>query len=81
MPNHKVKLDIKVKAMRECLHLDTQRVKAIMRKYGLSERSAFRWLDAILDQLPSILEDRKPGPKKQTPDFTVPPRHYPGVKR
>jgi hypothetical protein len=81
MPNHKVKLDIKVKAMRECLHLDTQRVKAIMHKYGLSERSAFRWLDTILEQLPNILEDGKPGPKKQAPSSAVPPRRHPGAKR
>ncbi len=63
MTNRKVKLDVKVQAMRECLRLEN--VESVMRKYGLSERSAFRWFEEILEQLPEILQPEKPGPKPQ----------------
>ena len=63
MPNRRVKLDIKVQAMRECMHLEN--VQAVMCKYGLSESSAFRWFEDILEQLPEILQTEKPGPKPQ----------------
>jgi hypothetical protein len=72
MANRKVELDIKVQAMRECLHL--AHVQAVMHKYHLSERSAFRWYEAILEQLPEILRVEKPGPKHQADKSSVPPR-------
>lgn len=76
MPNRRVKLDIKVQAMRECMHLEN--VQAVMCKYGLSESSAFRWFEDILEQLPEILQTEKPGPKFQahTPmaSSAAPPR-------
>ena len=76
MPNRKVQLVLKVQAMRECLHLEN--VESVMRKYGLSESSAFRWFEEILEHLPEILHDEKPGPKSQlhTPSTlaAAPPR-------
>jgi hypothetical protein len=64
MANRKVKLDVKVQAMRECLRLEN--AQSVMRKYGLSERSAFRWFEEILEQLPEILQPEKTGPKPQS---------------
>ena len=78
MANRKVELNIKVQAMRECLRLAN--VQAVMHKYDLSERSAFRWFDAILEQLPEILPTEKPGPKNSAPEVSVPPRRRRGVK-
>ena len=63
MPNRKVQLAVKVQAMRECLHLEN--VQSVMCKHGLSESSAFRWFEDILEQLPEILQSEKPGPKSQ----------------
>ncbi len=77
MANRKVELDIKVHAVRECLRLAN--VQAVMHKYHLSERSAFRWYEAILEQLPEILRAEKPGPKSQAHEASVPPRRR-GVK-
>jgi hypothetical protein len=72
MANRKIQLDIKVQAMRECLRL--QNVEATMRKHQLSQRSAFRWFDQILERLPEILKETKPGPKRETPRTMAPPR-------
>ncbi len=80
MANRKVELDIQVQAMRECLCLDAKRVQAVMRKYDLSERSAFRWYEAILEQLPEILRTEQPGPKGQAHESVVPPRRRRGVQ-
>jgi len=73
MANRKVELDFQVQAMRECLCLDAKRVQAVMRKYDLSERSAFRWYEALLEQLPEILRTAQPGPKGQAHESGVPP--------
>lgn len=71
MPKRKINLDVKVQAMRECLQLAD--VESVMRKYHLSERSAYNWFGQILERLPEILQDAKPGPK--TPPRTMaPPR-------
>ena len=76
MTNRKVNLDVKVQAMRECLHLEN--VQSVMRKYHLSKSSAFRWFEDILEQLPEILQTEKPGPKSQrctqTESPAAPPR-------
>lgn len=72
MANRKVKLDIKVHAMRECMRLEN--VAAVMHKYHLSERSAFRWFEDILEHLPEILQAEKPGPKSQKHAGGAPPR-------
>src|SRR5712691_5443489 len=71
MANRKIQLDVKVQAMRECLRLEN--VEATMRKHQLSERSAFRWFEQILDRLPEILTEAKAGRKSQSPDRLAPP--------
>jgi hypothetical protein len=72
MANRKIPLDVKAQAMRECLRL--QNVEVTMRKHQLSERSAFRWFDQILERLPEILKETKPGPKSESPSTLAPPR-------
>lgn len=73
MANRKIQLDVKVQAMRQCLRLEN--VEATMRKHQLSERSAFRWFEQILERLPEILKETKPGPKSQPqPPRCAPPR-------
>jgi hypothetical protein len=72
MANRKIQLDVKVQAMRECLRLAN--VEATMRKHQLSERSAFRWFEQILERLPDILQETKPGPKSQRASSAAPPR-------
>ena len=72
MANRKIQLDVKVQVMRECLRLEN--VEATMRKHQLSERSAFRWFEQILERLSEILKETKPGPKSQPPSTRVPPR-------
>jgi hypothetical protein len=39
MPRRKIGLDVKVKVMRESLHMTN--IKDVSRKYGVSERSAY----------------------------------------
>ncbi len=75
MPNRKVELAIKVQAMRECLRLDPKRVQAVLRKYAVSQRSAFRWYHRILEHLPAVLQTEKRGPKGSAPAATAPPVH------
>jgi hypothetical protein len=41
MPRRKIKLEVKVEAMRECLHMAD--VEDIACKYGISERAAYNW--------------------------------------
>lgn len=69
MANKSIALDNKVAAMQECLTLAS--VKEGMDKYGFSERSAWYWYRRIIEHLPEILEQEKPGPKpkkrKDTP--------------
>jgi transposase len=69
MPRRKVELDIKVQVMRESLHLAD--VEDIAHKYGVSERSAYNWYERILEALPDVLADDKPGrktcPKAENP--------------
>lgn len=71
MPRRKVDLDTKVQTMRECLHL--QDVTAVTHTYGVSERAAFNWFAQILEHLPEILQEAKPGPKSHVHDPAAPP--------
>ena len=71
MPRRKVKLEVKVKAMRECLRLVN--VEDIMRKYGVSERSAYNWYQRVVAALPDVLADEKPGRKSEADDTASPP--------
>jgi hypothetical protein len=71
MPRRKVKLEVKVKAMRECLRLVD--VEDVMQKYGLSKRSAYNWYQRVLAALPDLLADEKPGRKPDAQATSSPP--------
>jgi hypothetical protein len=71
MPRRKIDLDIKVAFMREGLHLVD--LKALLRKYDISERTAYNWYREVLDALPGILADEKPGHKPQPKAESAPP--------
>lgn len=71
MPRRKVRLEIKVKAMRECLRLSG--VEDTMRKYGLSKRAAYNWYQRVLAALPDLLADKTPGRKPAAEKTTPPP--------
>jgi hypothetical protein len=63
MPRRKIDLDIKVEFMRESLHLVD--LKTLLRKYDISERTAYNWYREVLDALPGILADEQPGRRSQ----------------
>jgi len=71
MPRRKVKLEVKIKAMQECLRLVN--VADIMRKYGLSKRAAYNWYQRVLAALPALLADEKPGRRPETQETEVVP--------
>jgi transposase-like protein len=71
MPRRKIELDVKVEVMRECLHMGD--VESISRKYGVSERSAYNWYKQVLEALPNILADGKPGRKPKLKAESAPP--------
>jgi hypothetical protein len=71
MPRRKVKLDTKVRFMRENLRLTD--IEDSLRKYGISERSAYNWYQKILEALPDILADEKPGRKPKPKADSAPP--------
>ncbi len=72
MARRKIDLATKVHAMREGLHLEN--VAAIAQKYQVSERIAYQWFEQILERLPEILSESKPGPKTQRTESLAPPR-------
>jgi transposase-like protein len=63
MPRRKIELEIKVEMMRECLHMAD--VENIARKYDVSERSAYNWYTRVLEALPDILANDRPGRKRK----------------
>jgi hypothetical protein len=71
MPRRKIELKVKVEAMRECLHMAD--VEDISRKYGISERAAYNWYARVLEALPDILADDKPGRKRKPKVESAPP--------
>ena len=80
MANRKIPLDVKVQVMRECLRLE--QVEATVHTHRLSERSALRWFEQILERRPEILTETKPGPKSQRAESMAPPRrHHRSAKR
>ncbi len=64
MPRRKIELETKVKVMREILHVAD--VKDALQKYDVSERAVFTWYHRILEALPDILINEKPGREPQT---------------
>ncbi len=71
MPRRKIKLDTKVAAMRESLRLAN--VGEIIRKRRLSKQSLYNWYDRVLEALPDILADDKPGRKSKAKSDSLPP--------
>jgi hypothetical protein len=71
MPRRKVKLNAKVAAMRESLRL--MNVNGIARKYKLSRPALYKWYHEILEALPDLLADEKPGRKAKSKADSAPP--------
>jgi hypothetical protein len=71
MPRRKVKLDVKVAAMRESLQL--MNVAEVVNKHGLSKQAVYNWYREILEALPDILADDKPGRKPKSKADSAPP--------
>ena len=71
MPRRKVELDIKVAAMCESLRLTD--VVDIAHEHQLSKQSMYNWYHKVLDALPDILADDKPGPKPELKAESAPP--------
>jgi len=71
MPRRKIKLDAKVAAMRESLRLAN--VGEIIRKRRLSKQSLYNWYERVLEALPDILADEKPGRKSKAKTPAPPP--------
>jgi hypothetical protein len=71
MPRRKVELDVKVAAMRKSLRLTN--VADTAHKHQLSKQSMYNWYHKVLDALPDILADDKPGPKPELKAESVPP--------
>ncbi len=71
MPRRRVELDVKVAAMRESLRLIN--LEDIMGKYHVSKPAMYNWYHEVLDALPDVLADDKPGPKPQSKAESAPP--------
>jgi len=71
MPRRKVKLDVKVAAMRESLQL--MNVAEVVNKHGLSKQAVYNWYREILEALPDILAGDKPGRKPKSKADSAPP--------
>lgn len=71
MPRRRIKLDTKVAAMRESLRLAN--VGEIIRKRRLSKQSLYNWYDRVLEALPDILADDKPGRRSKAKSDSPPP--------
>jgi hypothetical protein len=71
MSRRTIKLDVKVDVMRGSLRL--MGLEDVLRKYGVSRRSAYNWYREILEALPDILADDKPGRKPKSKADSAPP--------
>jgi hypothetical protein len=71
MPRRKVKLNAKVAAMRERLRL--MNVEDIARKHKLSKPALYTWYHEVLEALPDILANEKPGRKPKSRADSAPP--------
>jgi hypothetical protein len=71
MPRRKVKLDVKVAAMRKSLRLTN--VADIVQEHGLSKQALYNWYDKVLEALPDILTNDKPGRKPLSKADSAPP--------
>jgi hypothetical protein len=71
MPRRKVELDVKVAAMRESLRLVN--LKDVISKYQVSLPALYNWYHEVIEALPDILADEKPGRKSQAKAESAPP--------
>jgi len=71
MSRRVIKLDVKVDVMRDSLRL--MGLEDVLRKYGVSRRSAYNWYREVLEALPDILADDKPGRKPTSQADLAPP--------
>jgi transposase-like protein len=73
MPRRKIMLNAKVAAMRESLRL--MNVEDIARKHKLSKPALYKWYHEVLEALPDILADERPGrkPKPKSKADAAPP--------
>ena len=71
MTRRKIRLDTKVATMREGLQLVN--VADIAREHGVTEQSVYNWYNRVLEALPDILTDEKPGRKAKAPIESAPP--------
>ena len=71
MSRRTIKLDVKVDVMCDSLRLVG--LEDVLRKYGVSRRSAYNWYREVLEALPGILADDKPGRKPNSQADSAPP--------
>jgi len=71
MPRRKVSVDTKIQVMRESLRLTN--IQEVLRKHDVSERSVFNWYREVLEALPDILADERPGRKSKPKTDSAPP--------
>lgn len=71
MSRRTIKLDVKVDVMRDSLRL--MGLEDVLRKYGVSRRSAYNWYREVLEALPDILADDQPGRKPKSKADSAPP--------
>jgi hypothetical protein len=71
MSRRTIKLDVKVDVMRDSLRL--MGLEDVLRIYGVSRRSAYNWYREVLEALPDILADDKPGRKPKSQADSAPP--------
>jgi hypothetical protein len=71
MSRRTINLAVKVNVMRDSLRL--MGLEDVLRKYGVSRRSAYNWYREVLGALPDILADDKPGRKPKPKADSAPP--------
>jgi hypothetical protein len=71
MPRRKVTLEAKVAALRDSLRL--MNVDQVAREHHLSRPALYKWYNKVVDALPDILANEKPGRKTKLKAGSAPP--------
>ncbi len=71
MPRRKIDLDVKVAALRASLRLVN--LDEVVSEYHVSQPALYNWYHEVLDALPEILVNEKPGRKPKPKAESVPP--------